>query len=77
MAKGVKRPYDVLIADKDAAIAKLEDNYKAKLAKLKAERKDLVESKERERLDKLADVIADSGMTADELQDLIERNKKA
>ena len=77
MAKGIKRSYDVLIGEKDAAIANLENSYKVKLAKLKAERKALVDSKERESKDKLAAIIADSGMSADELQALIELNKKA
>ena len=76
MAKGKRRSYDVLISEKDAEIAKLEDSYKAKLAKLKAERKALVESKEHVSKDRLAAIIADSGMTADELQALIDNHRK-
>ena len=77
MARGKKKSIDDHIAAKDAAIVKLEDNYKAKLAALKADKKRLIEQKEREAREELACIIADSGLSVYELRELIAKNKNA
>ena len=77
MARGKKKSIDDLIAEKDDAITKLEERYKSKIAGLKAERKKLIDQKEYEAKEKIVSIIADSGLSADELRELIEQHKKS
>ena len=76
MAQRVKKSNDDKIAEKEAAIEKLKDSYKNKLARLQAEKKELVEKKERDDKDELTSMIASSGITADELREILENIKR-
>ena len=66
MARGARKTFDDRIADIDRKIAELTE-----------EKKDLLNQKEQARKDGLLKIIDKSGLTADELLELIEKNKKA
>ena len=84
MPRGVKgsgpvkpqKSIDEKLTETDIELEKLEEDYKNTLASLKAKKKELLAAKKQEEKDELARVIAESGMSLDELRVLIEENKK-
>ena len=66
MARGVRKSYDEKIADLDN-----------KIAELQAEKRNLNEEKEQERKNELLKIIEKSNMSADDLRELINSNKKS
>ena len=65
MARGVRKTYEEKLADIDRKIEKLE-----------TDKRNIIEGKEKERKDELLRILDRSGMSVDELRDLIDNNKK-
>jgi len=60
--------------EKIADIEKNIDAHKSAIAELTTQKKTLLEEKEREKTGELLKVIGESGMTADQLLELIQKN---
>jgi hypothetical protein len=71
MPRGVKKNIDDRIAEIDKVI----EAHKNKLDDLKAERKALLEARELERTSELLKIIDESGMSTDQLIELVKKSK--
>ena len=72
IARKSRKPIDERIAD----IEKTIEEYKAKIADLNNQRKALLDEKERENRDELLKIISNSGMSAQQIQELIDKANK-
>ena len=74
--KKVQKTAAERIIDIDATMAELKEERKNLLKQVKQEEKELAAAKEQQAKEEVAKLIAETGVSADEIRALIEKNKK-
>ena len=73
MPRGATKTSAERLTDIELEISKAEESYKAKMAKLKAKRQDILDAEERKANEEITQIMAEKGMTAKQVRELIEK----
>ena len=75
MARGAIRSSAERLAEIEQDINKAEEIYKAKISKLKAKKQEILDAEERKANEEVTQIMAETGMSAKDLRDLIAKSQ--